>query len=152
MVRCNGSREKRCCTPLAPAAASVNPNLADIELPRQSLAGKIDTRHLNVSLVAQPLSRLRLSARYDRSERDNNTAQAIYDFVLTDLAVAGTRINIPLGFDRSDTTLQANYRLRRRTQLKLGAERTVTERSFQARARSEEQTQSFPGCVPLGVI
>jgi len=117
---------------------SVNPTFAGGVLPQPSLAGKIDTEHLNVALVAQPLNRLRVTARYERDERDNETTRAIYDTVATDLAYVGSRINIPYGFERSKTSAQAIFRLPNRLRLKAGVERDVHERTFQARTRSEE--------------
>lgn len=119
---------------------SVNPAFAGAVLPRTSLAGKVDTEHLNVALVAQPLNRLRVTARYEHDERDNQTTQAIYDTVVTDLAYAGPRINIPNGFERSQASAQADLRLPNRLRLKAGIERDVHERTFQARTRSEEDS------------
>jgi len=122
------------------AAFSINPAFADLPLPRRSLAGEVDTRRLNLAMVMQASGRLRLSARYDRNERDNNTAQALYEYILTDLAPASPRINIPYGFDRVDTTLKADYRLPRNMRLNVGVERDSHERTFQARTRSEENS------------
>lgn len=119
---------------------SVNPAFAGAALPRTSLAGKVDTEHLNVALVAQPLDRLRVTARHKRAERDNRTAQAAYDVVLTDLAATGVRMNIPYGFERSETSVQADYRLPNRLRLKSGIERDTHDRTFQARTRSEEDS------------
>ncbi len=119
---------------------SVNPAFAGSALPRTSLAGKVDTEHLNVAIVAQPLDRLRVTARHKRAERDNKTAQAVYDVVLTDLAATGARMNIPYGFERSETSVQADYRLPNRVRLKGGIERDTHDRTFQARNRSEEDS------------
>jgi len=119
---------------------SVNPAFATVALPRASLAAKVATEHLNVALVSQLASRLRIIARYVRDERDNETTRAVFDTVLTDLVSAGSRMNIPYGFERSQTSVQGDYRLPRRMRLKGGVERDVHQRTFQARARSEEDS------------
>jgi MtrB/PioB family decaheme-associated outer membrane protein len=123
-------------------ALSTNPTHANLALPRRSLDGDVRTRRMDVGLVTQPWSRLRLSARYERDERDNHTARATYDYVLTDLIAAGARVNNPYSFDRSDLTLRADIRLPQRMQLKLSVARDVHERTLQARSRSEEDTAS----------
>jgi MtrB/PioB family decaheme-associated outer membrane protein len=122
------------------SAFTVNPNIASPNLPRTSLAGNVETSRLALDVVSQPFNRLRLAARYHRDERDNKTAQAVYDYVLTDLAPAGARINIPYGFDRSSTSLSADYRLPFGLRLKAGVDRDVHERTFQARSSSEEDS------------
>ena len=122
------------------APLSRNAIFANTVLPRASLNGKVDTRHLNAAIVTQPLPALRLTARIERDERDNKTAQAIYDYVLTDLGIAGPRMNFPYGFERTSTRVQADYRLGFRMQLQGGFEREVHDRTLQARTRSEEDS------------
>jgi MtrB/PioB family decaheme-associated outer membrane protein len=119
---------------------SRNALFANTALPRASLDGRIDTSHLNAAIVTQPMRSLRLTARFKRDERHNKTAQAAYDYVLTDLGVGGSRINLPYGFQRTDMSVQADYRLPSRMRLQAGFDRDIHERTFQARLRSEEDS------------
>jgi MtrB/PioB family decaheme-associated outer membrane protein len=119
-------------------AATVNPTLGEVPLPRSSLDGEVDSRRLTVDIASRLSSRLRLTARVERNERDNRTAVAAFTTVLTDLAVGAVRSNTPYDFERSRLKVDADYRLPNRVGLKFGAERDRWQRQLQARERTDE--------------
>ena len=74
-------------------APTVNAILAPTvpPLPAQSLDGKVDTFTASVKLTATPMEGLRVTASYDRDERDNKTPVRSYPTVSTDMFVGATR-------------------------------------------------------------
>ncbi len=119
-------------------AATINPAIDAVALPRQSLNGRVDTQRLTVDVASRVSSRFRVSARVERDERDNKTQVASFTRVLTDLAVVGASLNAPYDFERSRVRADASYRLPRRMQVTVGAERDRWERNLQARQRTRE--------------
>ncbi len=87
-------------------------------LPRTSLDGNVDTTHLSLALitgldgVAEFLrtARIKLDLRYD--ERDNNTPQSAWAYVITDQFTSTPATNQPYGFKQLRATASGDYDLR----------------------------------------
>jgi len=124
-------------------AATINPTLGAVALPRSSLNGKVDTQRLTVDLASRLSSRLRVTARLEHDDRDNRTAVAEFTNVLTDLAAVGVRTNMPYDFARDRVRVEADLRLPQRAGLKVGAERDRWDRQLQAREHTDENAAWF---------
>jgi MtrB/PioB family decaheme-associated outer membrane protein len=119
---------------------TVNPELQR-PLPRPSADAEVDTRLVNLKLRSRPLDRLRLGAEYEFNERDNDTPQDLYDYVVADAAAARVaRTNLPYGFEQNLFRLDAGYTLPKRTDLSIGYEHDRLERSFQEAEKTKENT------------
>lgn len=121
--------------------------------PRSSLDGKVDTTHLNLALstdlggVWDFLDGLgvRADIRYD--ERDNDTPQNAYTYVVTDAFSASAETNLPYGFEHLRYRLSGAWDLRRlltflpagqRLQLSGGWRRDEIQRTLQEVSDSTE--------------
>ena len=110
---------------------TVNPNLANPELPRAAFDGEVDTRVINLrasSRISRKLS-ARVTLEYD--ERDNNSSQDAWLQVVADTFVTEPRFNEPLSHERLAFGAQVDYRALSWLRLTAAAKRTETERSFE---------------------
>jgi MtrB/PioB family decaheme-associated outer membrane protein len=110
---------------------SVNPQFADIGLPRNDLDGRINTRIANVRLTSNLTNRLnaRVQVRYD--ERDNATPTDSFVEVATDTFLGRSRTNRPFGYERLNMNAALNYRLSSAYRLGAMVERREMKRTFQ---------------------
>ncbi len=116
-------------------AMSVNNPAA--ELPRSSLQGKVNTRHVNLGLSARPLPKLSLGAGYRYYDRDNSTPQDVFRYIGRDgagaqpaLTSAFARVNQPRSYTRHQSKLDAAYEVLPRTKLSLGYELDEIQRDW----------------------
>jgi MtrB/PioB family decaheme-associated outer membrane protein len=116
---------------------TVNPLLAGGTLPRGRMDGNVDTTNINLRLRSNPVRNIGLTAEYRKSERDNETSQHLYEYVITDSIPGATVGNQPYSFDRDSYRLSADYRLMRRTRLAVGWNRDDVDRDFQEREKTE---------------
>jgi MtrB/PioB family decaheme-associated outer membrane protein len=120
--------------------ATINPNIPSA-LPRASLDGQVDTLSGTLRLTSRPLSRLSVAANLSYRDRDNESSQATYDYVITDGAASNTpRTNLPYSFTRQAFDLSGTYRLARRTRLAFGYDHDKFERTLQDVNDSKENT------------
>ena len=111
---------------------SVNPDFDDLQLPRTSLNGKMDTSSLAARLTAR-LSRqfsLYLSSKYDN--RDNRTPVEFYTPVITDLLQRTETPNRPYSFTRSDYSAEFSYQASSPVRFIAGAKRKNFKRTLQS--------------------
>ena len=116
---------------------TVNPLLAGGTLPRGRMDGNVDTTNINLRLRSTPVRSIGLTAEYRKSERDNETSQHLYEYVITDSIPGETVGNLPYSFDRDSYRLSADYRVMRRTRLAVGWNRDEMDRDFQEREKTE---------------
>lgn len=120
---------------------STNTNLAVSALPTNSLDGEVDTRLVDVKLSSRPLAKLRLSAQYKYNERDNNTDQNSYSYVVADTALSTSlRTNLPYGYQQNLWKLEAGYQLPWRTELSAGFDYDRFERPLQEVDETRDKT------------
>jgi len=119
---------------------TINPGLATA-LPRDSLDGEVDTTQIDLKLTSRPLERLRLKAAYRYDERDNETPQARYPYVIADaLPSPDARTNLPYSFEQDLVDLSAGYQVAEPVEMSAGYEYDRRERTFQEVDETEEHS------------
>ena len=86
------------------------PGLAVPGLPGGSLNGRAATLDANLKLTSAVTQQLRLNAIYTHNDRDNQTPQASYPSVSTDMFLGTARTNLPYSFTQDKLKLSADYR------------------------------------------
>jgi MtrB/PioB family decaheme-associated outer membrane protein len=117
---------------------TINPTIAAQDLPVDEFDGRADTTHANLRLSSRPADRLRLSAEYRYSERDNESGQYEWATVQADALQTLPFINPVYGFENRDLSLTADYRFSRMLQGAAGWQQKVRERTFQNVDRNDE--------------
>jgi MtrB/PioB family decaheme-associated outer membrane protein len=117
---------------------TINPALTTQPLPLEKYDGRADTTHANLRLTSRPVERLRLSAEYRYSERDNQSGQFDWAAVQADAFQTVSFINPAYSFENRDLSLLADYRFSRMLQGAAGWQQKVRERDFQNVDRTEE--------------
>jgi len=112
--------------------------------PRNSLDGEVWLTTAQLAVNSRPLSNLRLNARYRYDERDNNSPVDSYAYIVADdpsVAFAPVQ-NRPLGYQRDQFDLTANYRISTGTSLRAGYRYDAMSRDYQnvERADTRENT------------
>ena len=121
--------------------ATVNPTIAPIALPRNSLQGRVDTTRAELKLVSALSAKWGLNAAYSYDDRDNKTPQSTFNWVTTDLQPAATpRVNLPYSYTRNLFKVSADYRITPRNKASLGVDRDGQERTFQEVSKTTEDT------------
>jgi len=108
--------------------------------PGGSLNGRAATLDANLKLSSAVTDRLRLNAAYIYNDRDNQTPQALYAMVSTDMFPGAPRTNLPYSFTLEKLKLSAEYKAWAGTRLFIGADSDVRKRTFQEVDRSQEDT------------
>jgi MtrB/PioB family decaheme-associated outer membrane protein len=123
-------------------AYTLNPDYADLALPRTSLKGKLDTSSFNLTgkLFAKLNNRLSFTARGKFDERDNNTPIEIYTPIKLDILPGNARFNRPYSYEREQYSADLRFRAHQSIRLSAGAGQKNMDRTFQAIERSEETT------------
>jgi MtrB/PioB family decaheme-associated outer membrane protein len=99
--------------------------------PGGSLNGRVTTLDAGLKLYSAVTQRLRLNAAYTHNDRDNQTPQASYSWVTTDMFVAAPRINLPYSFKEDKLKLSADYRASAKLRGSVGADFDAHRRTFQ---------------------
>ena len=102
-----------------------------LPLPRASLDGRADTINGNFKLNSAVTDRLRLNAAYTHNERDNQTPQAAYSPVVTDMFAGVARTNLPYSFTQDKVSLNADYKATARIRGSVGYDHDWHKRTFQ---------------------
>jgi len=117
---------------------TVNPAIMAPALPLQEFDGRADTTHANLRLTSRPADRLRLSAEYRYSERDNQSGQYDWATVQADAFTTLPFMNPVYSFENRDLSLMADYRFSRMLHGSAGWQQKVRERDYQNVDRTEE--------------
>ncbi|MDH3434916.1 MAG: MtrB/PioB family decaheme-associated outer membrane protein, partial [Gammaproteobacteria bacterium] len=120
---------------------TVTSSIATTPLPRASLDGSVDTSNFAVAVSSKVIDkgRIKLSYRYD--ERDNKTAQDLWNRVIVDtFASVDLEANIPYSFERSSLSLSADYDLFDTVRVSAGYDRRDIDRDFQEVAEQSEDS------------
>ena len=123
--------------------ATVNTTIGAMPLPRTSLDGQVDVTSAKVRLTSRLLNDLGLNAEYQYYDRDNQTDQALYSYVLGDTSttpITGSRSNLPYSYTRNTWKASANYRLTKESHLSGGLNYEVFDRTYQDREQTQENT------------
>jgi MtrB/PioB family decaheme-associated outer membrane protein len=119
---------------------TINPGLA-APLPASDLDGEIDTTLVRLGVSSRPLHRLQLNASYTFSDRDNESSQNPYDYVITDnFNFGAVRENLPYSFKQQLFRSSAGYRLSSRADMSLGFDYDEMERSYQEVGETRDKT------------
>jgi len=121
-------------------APTQNTTLAVPGMPGSSLDGRVETMDANLKLSSAVTDKLRLNAAYVYSDRDNQTSQAAYPWVSTDLFAAAPRTNLPYSFTFDKIKLSADYKFTAATKVFVGVDRDTRKRTFQEADKTTEDT------------
>lgn len=108
--------------------------------PGGSLNGRAATLDAGLKLSSALTDRLRLNAAYIYNDRDNQTPQALYPMVSTDMFAGAPRTNLPYSFTLEKLKLSADYKVWSGTKLLVGVDSETRKRTFQEVDRSHEDT------------
>jgi MtrB/PioB family decaheme-associated outer membrane protein len=121
--------------------ATVNPTIAPVALPRNSLQGKVDTRKADLKVVSALSAKWGLNVAYLFDDRSNKTPQSTFNWVTTDLQLSPTpRTNVPYSYTRNLFKVSADYRITPRDKASLGFDRDRQERFPQEVSKTTENT------------
>lgn len=121
-------------------ASTQNATLAVAALPGSSVNGRVATIDANLKLSSAITERLRLNAAYVHNDRDNQTPQAAYPSVATDMFTSAPRTNLPYSFTQDKLKFGADYRISASTRALVGIDSESRKRSFQEVDWSHEET------------
>ena len=121
-------------------ASTQNAGLAVGALPGSSLNGRAATLDANLKLTSAITQQLRLNAIYTHNDRDNQTPQATYASVSTDMFLGAPRTNLPYSFTQDKLKLSADYRFTSLTRASAGFDHDRRKRTFQEVDTSNEDT------------
>ena len=109
-------------------------------LPGSSLDGRAATFDANLKLTSAVTQQLRLNAIYTHNNRDNQTPQAAYPSVSTDMFLGAPRTNLPYSFTQDKLKLSADYRYTSQTRGAVGFDHDRRKRTFQEVDTTNENT------------
>ena len=109
-------------------------------LPRSSLDGRADTLNGNVRFVSAVTDQVTLNAAYLHDERDNQTSQALYPYVVTDTFLGQSRVNLPYTFRQDRVKLSGDFKATTTTSLAAGYDYDRRKRTYQEVDKTEEDT------------
>lgn len=92
---------------------TINSALPQVALPRQSLHGDVQPLFANLTVVSNPIERLRLKATYTYYDYHNATPAMRFSTLpaLNDVSSSGTDSSYPFAFSIQDINLQLTYNL-----------------------------------------
>jgi MtrB/PioB family decaheme-associated outer membrane protein len=121
-------------------ASTQNATLAVPGLPGSSLNGRVSTLDAGLKLNSAVTERLRLNAAYTHNDRDNQTPQASYPSVATDMFVEAPRTNLPYSFKEDKLKLSADYMASAKLRGSVGADFDAHQRTFAEVDTTREST------------
>lgn len=121
-------------------ASTTNPGLAVPALPASSANARAETLNANIKLTSAITDKLRLSASYAHDNRDNQTPQAAFPSVSTDMFLGAARTNMPFSFTQDKLKLGADYRIAAGTKVAVGLDYDSRKRTFQEVDKTTEDT------------
>ena len=121
-------------------ASTLNTGLVVPGLPGGSLDGRATTFDANLKLTSAVTEQFRLNAVYAHNDRDNQTPQASYPSVSTDMFLGTARTNLPYSFTQDKLKLSADYRFTSITRGSVGFDHDRRKRTFQEVNTTNEDT------------
>jgi MtrB/PioB family decaheme-associated outer membrane protein len=121
-------------------ASTQNATLAVPGLPGSSLNGRVSTLDAGLKLNSAVTERLRLNAAYTHNDRDNQTPQASYPSVATDMFVEAPRTNLPYSFKEDKLKLSADFMASAKLRGSVGADFDAHQRTFAEVDTTREST------------
>jgi MtrB/PioB family decaheme-associated outer membrane protein len=117
-------------------------------LPRQSADAQVSNVIANLELYGHPSAALDYKLRYHYTDRNNDTPQNLYLYVVGDAASQQTgtsatptlRYNTASSFTEHLLGVDLGYRLWRETRLSLGYEYRNTDRAYSERSQNDQHT------------
>jgi MtrB/PioB family decaheme-associated outer membrane protein len=119
---------------------TTNSSLTTQPLPRSSLDGRVNTLTGNLKITSVVTDKLRFDAAFTYDDRDNQTPQAVYDWITTDVApaAASPRTNLPYSSTHSVAKLDGGYALARDLRIDAGCDYDEYKRDLQEVDRTQE--------------
>lgn len=108
--------------------------------PGGSLDGRAATLDAGLKLSSAVTERLRLNAAYTHNDRDNQTPQALYAVVSTDMFAGTPRTNLPYSFKQDKLKLSADYRATAKLRGSVGADFDSNKRTYAEVDTTREST------------
>lgn len=121
-------------------APTLNTTLTTAALPAKSLNGRVDTLNANINWKTQISDDLNVLADYRYSKRDNKTPRYSYEWVTTDVNVAGPLTNTPYSYTRDSFKLNTAYNVSRSVKTSVGYNYRRYNRTYVEVEDSNEQT------------
>ncbi len=119
---------------------TINASLTTQPLPRSSLDGRVDTMTGNLKITSALTDKLRFNAAFTYDDRNNQTPQAIYDGITTDVMPAVPRTNLPYSSTHTLARVDGGYALTRSLRIDAGCDFDEYERDLQEVNRTHEDT------------
>ena len=113
---------------------TTNAAIATSPLPRSRADAKVDTTDVNLRVTSSPIQKLTVEGELRYNERDNDTPEDVYDYVVTDLFVSSEPAgNTAYDYQRFNYKLRGEYRVLPRTRLRAGYDYERFDRTRQER-------------------
>ncbi len=110
---------------------TTNPGLQSA-LPRSSADVEVNTRNYQLKLSTRPARKLSLNASYTYNDRQNDTPQSGFDYVITDAALSAvTRFNRNYSFTNESIDVNGSFRASRAARFSFGYKRKDVDRTLQ---------------------
>jgi len=119
---------------------TINGSLPAQPLPRSSLDGRVETLTGNLRINTAVADEFRVNASLSYDERNNQTAQAVYDWITTDSGQASPRANLPYSFSRSRASIDGALALTPNVRILAGCDYAEYRRDLQEVERTNEGT------------
>jgi len=120
---------------------TITSSITTSPLPRANLDGSIDTTNFALAVTSKIFNKARVKLRYRYDERDNQTAQDVWNRVIVDtFASTDMEMNLPYSFERSSLNLSADYDLFDTVRVSAGYDRKEVDRDFQEVAEQTEDS------------
>jgi MtrB/PioB family decaheme-associated outer membrane protein len=117
---------------------TINSSLTTQPLPRSSLDGRVNTLTGNLKITSALTDRLRVNAAFTYDDRDNQTPQALYEGITTDVMPALPRTNLPYSSTHSVAKLDGGLVLTRDLRIDGGCDYDEYKRDLQEVNRTRE--------------
>ena len=117
--------------------ASINPDFADLALPRNSLDAEALVTSGFLRLHSRPLRKLRLTGSYRYYDRDLDVDRDTYPQVRLDSGTTASKKNRPFDYHRHDVALDGRYRLTSKADVSVGYDYESLSRNYQDAERED---------------
>ncbi|RLA31130.1 MAG: hypothetical protein DRR11_11605 [Gammaproteobacteria bacterium] len=119
-------------------AYTTNSQIATTALPSNSANAQVDNQNLLLRVTSSPTRKITLEGQIRSNERDNETPQHIFDYVVTDSVLSdNSATNIAYDYKRDNYRLRGEYRFTSRTRFYLGYDYENFHRTSQERTTAK---------------